>query len=168
MTQAGNVLNVIATDATLTVAADSIGRAALTGDVTTTINAATIATGVVSNAKLATMPANTIKMNNTAGVASPTDVTITAAQTALGIQTQAAADALYNKTFAVDCAAALNTTVTHNFNTRDVRVDVYRTTTPWDTVDADVERTTVNSVDVRFAVAPTAAQYRIVVQGIDQ
>ena len=76
-------------------------------------------------------------------------------------------DATYNKTFAVDCAANVLTTVTHNFNTRDVSVTVYRTTTPWDNVEVDVERSTVNTVEVRFATAPTAGAYRIVVQGID-
>ena len=76
-------------------------------------------------------------------------------------------DATYNKTFAADCAANVLTTVTHNFNTRDVSVTVYRTTTPWDNVEVDVERSTVNTVEVRFATAPTAGAYRIVVQGID-
>jgi hypothetical protein len=72
-------------------------------------------------------------------------------------------DGTYTKKFSQDCAANVLTTVTHNFNTRDVKVEVYRTTTPWDTVDADVERPSLNAVDVRFATAPSAAQYRIVV-----
>jgi hypothetical protein len=77
-------------------------------------------------------------------------------------------DATYTKVFAQDCAANVLTTVTHNFNTRDVTVEVYRTTTPWDSVECDIERPSVNAVDVRFATAPTAGQYRIVVTGIDQ
>ena len=76
-------------------------------------------------------------------------------------------DATYIKTFAVDCAANVLTTVTHNFNTRDVHVQVYRNSTPWDNVETDIERSTVNTVEVRFATAPAAAAYRIVVQGID-
>ena len=60
------------------------------------------------------------------------------------------------------------TTCTHNFNTRDVKVEVYRNSTPWDTVDCDIERPTVNTVDVRFATAPAAGAFRIVVEGIDQ
>lgn len=74
-------------------------------------------------------------------------------------------DTTYSRMAMADCAAAATTTVTHNFNTRDVAVDVYRTTTPWDSVDVDVERDTVNSVLVRFATAPAAAAYRIVVVG---
>lgn len=63
-----------------------------------------------------------------------------------------------------NCAAATSTVVNHNLGTRDVIVNVYRTTTPWDTVECDVERTDTNNVTVRFSVAPAAGDYRIVVQ----
>lgn len=49
-------------------------NANLTGDVTSVGNATTLA--AVTNAKLATMAAWTIKVNNTSGVATPTDVAI--------------------------------------------------------------------------------------------
>jgi hypothetical protein len=77
-------------------------------------------------------------------------------------------DVTYAKVVAANCAAATTTTVTHNFNTRDVKVEVYRNSTPWDTVDVDVERPDVNNVLVRFATAPAASAFRIVVEGIDQ
>lgn len=64
-----------------------------------------------------------------------------------------------------NCAAALTTTITHSLNTRDVQVQVYRVASPYDTVEVDIERTDVNNVLVRFAVAPAASEYRIVVQG---
>lgn len=67
--------------------------------------------------------------------------------------------------FAADCAAATSTVVTHNLNTRDVTVSVYRTTTPWDEVSVEVEHTSVNTVTVRFTIAPAAGDYRIVVHG---
>lgn len=168
LTQTGNVFDV-GGSTSITVAADTISRAALTGDVTAAANsnATTIAANAVTNTKAADMPTMTFKGNDTGATADPKDLTVAAMQTALGILTATVAQATYNKTMAADCAAALTTTVTHNFNTRDVHVDVYRTTTPWDSVECDLERTTVNTVDVRFATAPTAGQYRIVVQGVD-
>jgi len=55
-------------------------RAALTGDITATAdsNTTTIAANAVTNAKLATMTANTAKVNATNGAATPTDVFIAA------------------------------------------------------------------------------------------
>lgn len=60
---------------------------ALTGDVTSTVGAVatTIAANAVTNAKLATMAANTVKVNATAGAAVPTDVAL-GTQTLLGRQ----------------------------------------------------------------------------------
>lgn len=54
--------------------------------------------------------------------------------------------------------------VTHSLGTRDVIAQVRRATTPWDLVQPDVEMTTTNTVTLRFAVAPTAAQYRAVIR----
>jgi hypothetical protein len=72
---------------------------------------------------------------------------------------------LYTRSAAANCAAAATTTVTHNFGHRNVRAEVYRNSTPWDTVDTDVERPDINSVTVRFATTPAAAEYTIVVFG---
>lgn len=72
---------------------------------------------------------------------------------------------------AVDCAASVDvpgqghistTTVTHNFGTRDVMVQVYDTST-YDTVYGDVVRTTTNVVTVTLNGTITAGEYRIVV-----
>ncbi|HWQ34326.1 MAG TPA: hypothetical protein VNQ79_15870 [Blastocatellia bacterium] len=54
---------------------------------------------------------------------------------------------------------------THNFNTRDVQVAVYRNSTPWDDVEVDVERPDANTVRVRFTSAPASNAYNIVIIG---
>jgi hypothetical protein len=65
---------------------------------------------------------------------------------------------------AQNCANATTTTVTHNFGTNDVTVQIYDNSTK-DTVYADVVRTSTNVVTVTFATAPDADAYRIVVTG---
>lgn len=72
---------------------------------------------------------------------------------------------LYTRSASANCLAATSTTVTHSFGTKNVAVEVYRNSSPWDTVDCDVERPDNNNVTVRFSVAPAAAEYVIVVVG---
>ena len=224
LTLTGSTFDVVG-DASITVAADSISRAALTGDVTATAgaNATTIANDAVTNAKLANMaansikgnntgsaadpldltaaqvktllaiantdvsglgpfapaskttivsaditdgtvangdlanmPANTFKGNNTGSAAAPQDVTIAALKTALGTVSKYAITTI---------GGATSQVVTHSLNTQAVVVNVYRTLTPWDTVECDIERTTVNTVTLRFAAAPAANEYSCVVVG---
>jgi hypothetical protein len=57
-------------------------------------------------------------------------------------------------------------TVTHNLNTRDVIVRVRSNTTPWAFIEPDIEATDANTVTLRFTTAPTAAQYRTIVQAV--
>jgi hypothetical protein len=66
--------------------------------------------------------------------------------------------------YAVNCAATTTTTVTHNLGTLDV-VTAIITVSGGELVEADVLITGVNTLTVTFATAPTAGQYRIVVQG---
>lgn len=79
------------------------------------------------------------------------------AKTALGFPTKF--------TSTVGDGAAVAYVLTHNLNTRDVQVSVYRTASPWDVVIVDVEMTTVNTVTLRFAVAPAAAAFSAVIIG---
>lgn len=79
--------------------------------------------------------------------------------------TDARYDARYPRKFVTDCGTGLTTTVTHAFGTRDVGVEVFRNSTPWDTVRVTVDRPNVNDVVVHFDTAPTLAQFRIVVSG---
>lgn len=60
--------------------------------------------------------------------------------------------------------ASTSFTVTHNFNTRAVVVQVFDSST-YDTVIADVVRTTADSVTVSFSVAPASGAFTVVVTG---
>jgi hypothetical protein len=61
--------------------------------------------------------------------------------------------------------SATQFTVTHNLNTRDVTVSIYRNSGSYDEPLVDIEHTSVNSVTVRFAAAPSANAYRVVIMG---
>lgn len=60
---------------------------------------------------------------------------------------------------------ALSYVITHNLGTRDVIVQVYTNSGAYATVECDVELTSTTTATLRFAVAPTANQYRVVVVG---
>jgi phage-related tail fiber protein len=55
--------------------------------------------------------------------------------------------------------------ISHNLGSRDVVVQVYEAGSPYDMVLCDVSHTDTNTVTLGFAVAPTSAQYRVVVLG---
>lgn len=61
--------------------------------------------------------------------------------------------------------AATSFAVTHNFNTRDVLVQVYRNSGSYDEIICEVRRNTVNQVTVLFAAAPAANAFEVVVIG---
>jgi hypothetical protein len=69
-----------------------------------------------------------------------------------------------NNSFAASIGDGTNTsyTVTHNFNSKDVIVQLYDNST-FDTVYADVVRDTVNTVVVTFTVAPTSNDIRVLI-----
>lgn len=55
--------------------------------------------------------------------------------------------------------------ITHNLGTQDVTVGVYLASGTYEEVECDIEHTTTNTITLRFAVAPTSGQYRVVVHG---
>jgi hypothetical protein len=55
--------------------------------------------------------------------------------------------------------------ITHNLNTRDVQVAVFRNSGNYDEILCDISRPTVNAVRLNFQVAPTSNQFRCVVMG---
>lgn len=152
----------IGVDGTIQYLPDLIGRAAIIGDVSipSGSNTAAIAANAVTNTMAADMAQSTIKGRAAAaGTGDPTDLTAAQVLTILGLP------ATPVQKFAGTVAAATSTVITHNLNSLNVVVNVYRTATPWDTIECDVERTTVNTVTVRFAVAPVLNEYTVVVVG---
>mgnify|MGYP003347458005 FL=1 len=69
------------------------------------------------------------------------------------------------KKYSENIANTTSHTVTHNFGTREVTVSVYDNNSPYAEVFPDVEHTSTNTVTIKFATAPTADQYRVVVIG---
>jgi hypothetical protein len=61
--------------------------------------------------------------------------------------------------------SATSYTVNHNLGTVDVVVQVYYAQSPFYRVMTDVEHTDANNITLRFAVAPTANDYKVVVIG---
>jgi hypothetical protein len=59
--------------------------------------------------------------------------------------------------------SATSFTLTHNFNTRNVLVQIFRNSGNYDEVEVEVRRNNVNSVDLLFAEAPTLNQFNVVV-----
>lgn len=56
-------------------------------------------------------------------------------------------------------------TITHNLGTTDVTVQIFEAAIPFAQVEADVLRSSANSVVINFASAPSAGEYRVVVVG---
>ena len=56
-------------------------------------------------------------------------------------------------------------TITHNLGTKDIVVSIYEVASPYAEIFADVEHTSDSTATIRFAVAPTAGEYRVVVIG---
>lgn len=66
---------------------------------------------------------------------------------------------------AVGNGALTSFVLTHNLNSREVVVMIRETASPYAQVITDVEMTTVNTVTVKFAVAPTSNQYTVTIIG---
>lgn len=61
--------------------------------------------------------------------------------------------------------SATSYTVTHNLGTKDVVTAIYEVASPYAQIETDVEHTSDSVVTIKFAVAPTAGEYRVVVIG---
>jgi cytoskeletal protein CcmA (bactofilin family) len=61
--------------------------------------------------------------------------------------------------------SATTYTVTHNLGTKDVVVQIYEVASPYAQIEADVEHNSASAITIKFAVAPSAGEYRVVVIG---
>ena len=53
----------------------------------------------------------------------------------------------------------------HNLGTRDVTVQVYATSSPYNQIECDVDHTTTSRVTLTFASQPAAGAYRVIIVG---
>ena len=92
--------------------------------------------------------------------------TASAARFALGASAAIATATLPQKlAFDIGNNSSTSFTLTHNFNTRDVTVQIAEKASSYNVVIADVALTTADTVTVTFAAAPTSNQYRAVIIG---
>ena len=87
----------------------------------------------------------------------------TGATTAAGAKTNLGFTTKYAEP--IGDGSATSFTVSHGLASRDVQVYVYETNSPWERVFPDVKHTSTSVVTLEFAIAPTSAQYRVVVIG---
>ena len=155
LTKSGNTLDVGGTTDRITVNADSVDIASTYAGQSTITTLGTITTGIWNGTDIAVADGGT------------------GSSTAGGARTNLAGDITGGTTNTPALARVASQTVTgvattfdidHNFNTRDVTVQVFDSAS-YDTVFTDIVRSTANKVQVTFSVAPGASSYRVVVTG---
>jgi hypothetical protein len=155
LTKDGNTINVVGTTNRISVTSDAVDISANYVGQATITTLGTIGTGVWNGTDIAVADGGT------------------GSSTAGGARTNLAGDITGGTTNTPALARVASQTVTgvatsfdidHNFNTRDVTVQVFDSAT-YDTVFTDVVRSSVNRVQVSFSVAPGASSYRVVVTG---
>lgn len=156
----GDTAFMLTTNAPITVGTTSLTFAAVTGTPhdPVTLHANVDAFMGLSNQQLTmdSLAANLVlaSPNGSSGVMSPR-----------ALMAADIPDLAYMKRYAANIPNNANPVINHALGTRDVTVTVYRNSTPWDTVLCDVERTDTNNVTLRFATAPSANEYRVVIVG---
>lgn len=150
LSKTGNTLNVNVDNSTIEISADTL-RLKDSG-----ISTEKISNGAVTQQKIATGAVGTTQIADSA---------VTDEKVASGISVDKISGAVKKYAATIGDGTATSFTITHNLNTQDVIVQVRETASPYAYVDADVEATTVNTATVRFAVAPSTNQYRVIITG---
>jgi hypothetical protein len=161
LTKSGNTLDVVGTADRITVNADSVDIASTYVGQSTITTLGTITTGVWNGTDVAVADGGT----GASDAAS--------ARTNLGIKTTAGAATTSAATLArvaaqgntAHAGGTSTTTVTHNFNTTDVIVQVYEVATG-ETVFGDVTRPNADTVQVVLLGSHSANAFRIVVTAV--
>lgn len=161
------VTTVKITDANVTTAklADGSVTTAKIADVNVTT--AKIADDAVTSAKIAdgaVLTAHITDANVT--TAKLADDAVTTAKVANGAITDAKLASTFAKKYAenIGDGAETDIVVTHNLGTRDCCISVHDNSS-YDEVGCEVSKTSVNTVTLSFATAPTSDQYRVTVIG---
>lgn len=144
LTKSGNTIDVIGTAGRITVNANDVDIASTYLGQSSITTLGTITTGVWNGTDIAVTDGGT-GASSAAG-----------AKTNLGFMTR------YATTFGD--GSAVDYTITHSLGTQDVHVSVYEVSSTI-IVIPDMEVTGANTITLRFAVAPTTNQYRVVVIG---
>ena len=156
LTKTGNQLDVGGTADRITVNADTVDIASTYIGQSSITTLGTISTGTWEATDVAVGHGGT-------GASSASDARTNLADTAAGFSTSTPVLArVASQT--IGNAADVSFQITHNFNTRDVIVQVYDTSTN-ETVIADTVRSTANYVTVAFSSAPGNNAYRVVITG---
>jgi hypothetical protein len=157
LTKTGNTLNVVGTADRITANGDSIDIASTYAGQSTIVTLGTITAGTWNGSTIAIANGGTAA--TTASAARTNLADTTAGTTSTPVLARIAKQG---------CAASVTgvstTTVTHNFGTTDVIVQVYQASTG-ETVIADVTRTNGNAISVVINGTVTANDFTIVVTG---
>lgn len=156
LTKTGNTIDVVGTSNRIVVNADSIDIASTYVGQNTITTVGTITTGTWNATDIAVADGGT-------GASTASSARTNLASTTAGFTTTTPVLA---RVSAQSIGDGTNTaySLTHNFGTRDVLVQVYDSATN-ETVFADVTRTSTEVVTVTFASAPASNAYRVVITG---
>lgn len=156
LTKTGNTIDVVGTADRITINPNSIDIASTYVGQTSITTLGTISTGTWEATDVAVAHGGT---NASTAAGARTNL----AETSAGYDVSTPVLA---RVSARTIGDGINTTytITHNYGTRDVVVQVFDITTN-DTVFADVIRTSINAVNITFSAAPASNAYRVVISG---
>lgn len=156
LTKTGNTLNVGGTTDRITVGADTVDIASTYVGQSSITTLGTIATGTWEATDVGVAHGGT-------GASTASSARTNLADTTSGFTTSTPVLARVAAQTIGD-GASTTYSVTHNFGTKDVIVQVYDLSTN-DTVVADVVRSSTTAVTVGFSAAPASNSYRVVITG---